>query len=660
MIYTASKNKTEKLEISFRESLMLNIVIVFMDWLGVSMAMMMTFGNKDYLEIYIIMFDVVVGNHVSLLVQLFKKIVKLKFIDKIANSVRSMNSVSQSQKNAIAESVVCPMNEGESQMKGDTLKPLSPVPPESILKSALSKSKRVVEKGVSFSTVDVSKNFEVTLEDSWPKFNQAISESSCAQLKGFFKSLYNIIDIMVIAIYLTSWIIDQTYPYYISNVGIRVIRGLKILRLIRIIPAIRSLELVVNALLYTMRTAVLDVIVLALMIMFCLGVLGHFMFGTDPSRTPAYNSWSGLGSSFMTIWVYICGDGWLPYQDQLRLSGYTASEAFSILLIYLGNVIISNLFIGVISQNIYEASQTERLAQLAAQKEARLAKRELFFRKQQRDLMQLLQQKTSKNGGFQDIIRNLAGALRHDEIVRVKTLPMDLLWLETFVVTLHYHENTMFRCQQSHFAIAQALAEYVGETLSFFAIALTIAGNSEEYVVSNFRIQEMLSKPYKRYIITRMLAYMIAFWIIWAPTLINRIAEYTIGQPVFILAMINAATTPGQGFIHFLVFLITWYLSPLVRYPDSTPLSDKDSEHQMYQNPYTNYSDTFDNGFDSITVLNTVMNSLPPLEGLPNRRMSIVVHDAGRRSLDQATDRTSLDELDGVSKFRESHRHSVA
>ncbi|KAJ3325097.1 Cation channel sperm-associated protein 3 [Boothiomyces sp. JEL0866] len=542
MIYQASKNKTEKLEISFRESLLLNIVIVLMDWLGVTMAMMMVFGDKSYLEIYIIMFDVVVGNHVSLLVQLFKKIVKLKFIDKIASSVRSMNSMSQSQKNAVAESVISKTNEGDTPIKTELRQAVSPspVPPEPIPRAPVSK-KRVVERGVSFSAVDVSKygsprnpkdaeqikrlfrifkNFDVKPEDDWPKFNQAISESSwynqimflivlldsaliiymshqaaqdehwsmkptfdyfvmiflgvymvdlviriSAQLKGFFKSLYNIMDIIVIAIYLTSWIIDQTYPYYISNVGIRVIRGLKILRLVRIIPAVRSLELVVNALLYTMRTAVLDVIVLALMIMFCLGVLGHFMFGTDPTRVPAYNSWSGLGSSFMTIWVYICGDGWLPYQDQLRISGYTASQPFSILLIYLGNVIISNLFIGVISQNIYEASQTERLAQLAAQKEAKLAKRELFFRKQQRDLMQLLQQKTSKNGGFQDIIRNLAGALRHDEIVRVKTLPMDLLWLETFVVTLHYHENTMFRCQQSHFAIAQALAEYVDQRL---------------------------------------------------------------------------------------------------------------------------------------------------------------------------------------------------
>ncbi|KAJ3325096.1 hypothetical protein HDV06_004852 [Boothiomyces sp. JEL0866] len=211
-----------------------------------------------------------------------------------------------------------------------------------------------------------------------------------------------------------------------------------------------------------------------------------------------------------------------------------------------------------------------------------------------------------------------------------------------------------------HYAVYQVglgllpnIAIIFGETLSFFAIALTIAGNTEE-------IQEMLSKPYKRYIVTRMLAYMIAFWIIWAPTLIYRIAQYAVGESIFALALINAITTPAQGFIHFIVFLITWYLSPLVRYPDSAPVSDKDTEHSIYQNPYTNYSDTFDNGFDSITVLNTVMNSLPPLEGLPKRRLSVVVHDTGRRSLDQATDRTSLDELDGVSKLRESHRHSVA
>lgn len=58
------------------------------------------------------------------------------------------------------------------------------------------------------------------------------------------------------------------------------------------------------------------------------------------------------------------------------------------------------------------------------------------------------------------MIRDLAGALRHDEIVPVKHLAMNVFWLETFVVSLHYHENAMFRCQQSHFAVAHSLGKY--------------------------------------------------------------------------------------------------------------------------------------------------------------------------------------------------------
>jgi cation channel sperm-associated protein 3 len=65
-----------------------------------------------------------------------------------------------------------------------------------------------------------------------------------------------------------------------------------------------------------------------------------------------------------------------------------------------------------------------------------------------------------KDSGFQDIIKGLAGALRHDEVAPTKQLCFNSLWLETFVVTLHYHENALFRCQQNHFAIAHALAEY--------------------------------------------------------------------------------------------------------------------------------------------------------------------------------------------------------
>ena len=53
---------------------------------------------------------------------------------------------------------------------------------------------------------------------------------------------------------------------------------------------------------------------------------------------------------------------------------------------------IFNSFIGVISQNVYEASQVERIQVLVQQKEAKLQKKELFLKKQQKDILHLVQQ----------------------------------------------------------------------------------------------------------------------------------------------------------------------------------------------------------------------------------------------------------------------------
>lgn len=141
-----------------------------------------------------------------------------------------------------------------------------------------------------------------------------------------------------------------------------------------------------------MSTAVLDVLVLALMAIFVLGVFGYYLFGTSNTTSLAYQHWSTLPNSFYTVWVYICGDHWLPYQDELRLSGYSGSHAFSILLLFVGNFMIFNSFIGVISQNVYEASQVERIQVLVQQKEAKLQKKELFLKKQQKDILHLVQQ----------------------------------------------------------------------------------------------------------------------------------------------------------------------------------------------------------------------------------------------------------------------------
>ena len=84
-------------------------------------------------------------------------------------------------------------------------------------------------------------------------------------------------------------------------------------------------------------------------------------------------------------------------------------------------------------------------------------------------MLRLVQEKSKSNTDFTDLVKNMVGALRHDEYIPTRNLISNITWLETFIVTLHYHENTLYRCQQSHFAAAHALAEYG----SFFFYNLT-------------------------------------------------------------------------------------------------------------------------------------------------------------------------------------------
>ncbi|KAI8926419.1 Ion transport protein-domain-containing protein [Entophlyctis helioformis] len=280
----------------------------------------------------------------------------------------------------------------------------------------------------------------------------------------FWRNVYNMVDLTCVIIYLVHWVVTLTLPTYVNDTALRLLRALRIIRIFRIIPFIRGLQVVVDALLGTLRTNVVDIMILLSLFIFVAGIIGHFLFGTSSYEGYSKHNWE-LPEAFLTLWIYVCADGWTTYQDNLVRDGYVASELVTIAYIFVGNFIIANLFIGVICQNVDEAARAERQRQAQQRREAKIAKRELFLRKQRRDMFQLVAQKTKRDSDFQDIVKDMVGALRHDEIIPTRHLSLNLTWLETFVVTLHYHENTMFRCQQSHFAMAHALAEYVDKRL---------------------------------------------------------------------------------------------------------------------------------------------------------------------------------------------------
>lgn len=209
---------------------------------------------------------------------------------------------------------------------------------------------------------------------------------------------------------------------------LRFIRGCRALRAIKLIPHFRQLEVVVNALLNTMKTNVIDVLILLLLAIFVFGVSGHYLYGSGSFIGFSFNDWNSLDTSFYTLWVFVCADGWTPYQDRLDKDGWIGSQVFTCLFIFLGNFIIANLFIGVICQNIEEATNAEKKRLKEIQNRAKLAKREIFLRKQRRDISQLLSTKNQTDVNFQQLIQDMVGTIRHEDVVPMTHMTTKIAW----------------------------------------------------------------------------------------------------------------------------------------------------------------------------------------------------------------------------------------
>jgi cation channel sperm-associated protein 3 len=124
---------------------------------------------------------------------------------------------------------------------------------------------------------------------------------------------------------------------------------LRSFRAFRTISFIRALQVIVSALILTIRKGAVDILILLFLLMFIFGVLGHYLFGLDGTAATKAN-WGTLGDSIYTLWSYVVADNWYPIQESLTSAGFDGSEVYTALFIFVGNFIITNLFIGVICQ----------------------------------------------------------------------------------------------------------------------------------------------------------------------------------------------------------------------------------------------------------------------------------------------------------------------
>ncbi|KAJ3364356.1 hypothetical protein HDU91_002606 [Kappamyces sp. JEL0680] len=71
-------------------------------------------------------------------------------------------------------------------------------------------------------------------------------------------------------------------------------------------------------------------------------------------------------------------------------------------------------------------------------------------------------------------------------------------------------------------------------------------------------------RSFGSFVILRMIAYLIAFVVVWTPSSVNRITSMVTGSTVYELAILQALVSPQRGLINAVAYWYTWYNSPAV------------------------------------------------------------------------------------------------
>ncbi|XP_070544767.1 cation channel sperm-associated protein 3-like [Ptychodera flava] len=273
----------------------------------------------------------------------------------------------------------------------------------------------------------------------------------------YFYSSYNIFDFIVLAISYFPTIFSQAGADSSDVDFIRVLRALRALRTLRTVSFIKGLQVLVTALLDTIRKSVVNVVLLLMLMMFLFAIVGYYFFGYKEDG--AKELWGDLGTAMLTLFAYVTVDGWTDLQQSLDDKGLTGSRIYTIVFIFLGHFIFTNIFISVIIMNIHDATEDFREEQTKEREQIIQGKKEYMIQKQHNDVKQMLEkQQGSQYSDFYEMVGEFQKTLRHDDYAVMLDLATNLIWMETFITSLDHQDNTLYRLQQLNFEMSKLLS----------------------------------------------------------------------------------------------------------------------------------------------------------------------------------------------------------
>jgi cation channel sperm-associated protein 3 len=282
-----------------------------------------------------------------------------------------------------------------------------------------------------------------------------------AEPVDYWRSKYNLFDFTILIISMLQFF-DTVVgsSLFGSEVSfIRVLRAMRALRALRSISMIRALRVLVDALVKTFAS-VLNLLSVLLLITYVFAIMGFYFFGKDAGNNAEHtgiDDWATLPRAMYSLFSYVTADGWTDLQNDLDERGLGLSRLYTAVFIFIGHFIFTNLFIGVIIYNLEEAQEEERIYQTVKKTALVDAKKEIL---KQRQTQQNI--KTSKvelpNRLVAQILHDMEPKLRRDDLVPMTHPTCNMMWVQTFVASLQFQENAMFKQQQLHFALSNTLA----------------------------------------------------------------------------------------------------------------------------------------------------------------------------------------------------------
>ena len=280
-----------------------------------------------------------------------------------------------------------------------------------------------------------------------------------AEPRRYWYSGYNLFDFIILILsfgeFLYSLISDNVQDDRISS--LKVFRALRTLRTLRTISFIKGLQVLVTALVHTVRKWVINIVLLLLLIMFLFGIMGYYFFGYTDEGDQEH--WGTLGDAMMTLFSLVTVDGWTDLQAELDDRDFEYSRVYTITFIVLGHFIFTNVFIGVIIMNISEATENYKHEREKEREVVLKHKKEFVMARQQQEIKKMMErQKRGKFTDFYEMVHDFEKSLSHQDSIMMPDLCTNIIWMETLMRTLDHMDSTMYIVQQLHFEMANHLA----------------------------------------------------------------------------------------------------------------------------------------------------------------------------------------------------------